>query len=435
MSANEQTEMQVIGGLLRFPDMIPRVNLRAEDFTLELCGMAFAAMRAMVAEGLAVDAFGVAMRVGGDAALAELAGWWKECLIRRESIPELCEVVQSAARGRQTVALLRTAIETLEKGKSPDAVRARLVARLVGLESQGTNWAHTAQETMRQVTDYLQTAFDAYHAGGLVGVPSGLSGLDRLLGGFHRSDLIVVGARPAMGKTAFMASLARNAALAGRRVGIASAEMPAVQIGLRMVSMIGGIESTRLRACNLDDDEYVRLTNSSMQYGNLAIDIFDKPACTPADIAMQARVWQLSGGLDILFVDYLTRLRPDDANDSRTREVGQMVQSLKTLAKTLDIPVVCLAQLSRQCDQRADKRPVMADLRDSGEIEQEADTVAFLYRDVVYNQSADPEHAEILVEKNRHGPCGKVIARFINEQMLWTNVGDEYPRNAGGGYE
>lgn len=435
MSANEQTEMQLVGGLLRFPDMIPRVDIRAEDFTLELCGRAFAAMRAMVAEGLAVDAFGVAQRVGGDAALAELAGWWQECLVRRESIPDLCRALRSAACGRQTVTLLRTAIETLEQGKNPDAVRARLVARLVSLEAHGETWVHTAKETMQQVTDYLQAAWDAFHAGGLVGVPSGLSGLDRLLGGFHKSDLIVVGARPAMGKTAFMASLARNAALAGRRVGIASAEMPAVQIGLRMVSMFGGIESTRLRACNLDEDEFARLTSSSTQYGQLPIEIFDKPACTPADIAMQARVWQLSGGLDILFVDYLTRLQPDDVQDSRTREVGQMVQSLKTLAKSLDIPVVCLAQLSRQCDQRPNKRPVMSDLRDSGEIEQEADAVMFLYRDSVYSESADPEHAEVLVEKNRHGPCGKVIARFINEQMLWTNVGDEYPRNAGGGDE
>ena len=99
-----------------------------------------------------------------------------------------------------------------------------------------------------------------------------------------------------------------------------------------------------------------------------------------------------------------------------------MIQSLKTLAKTLNVPVICLAQLSRQCEQRSDKRPLMADLRDSGEIEQEADAVMFLYRDSVYNDDANPEEAEILVEKNRHGPCGKVMARFIPEQMLWTNV-------------
>jgi replicative DNA helicase len=159
-----------------------------------------------------------------------------------------------------------------------------------------------------------------------------------------------------------------------------------------------------------------------MHYSELPIEVFDKPACTPGDIAMQARAWQLSGGLDLLMVDYLTRLSPDDSMDSRVREVGQMIQSLKTLAKTLNVPVICLAQLSRQCEQRSDKRPLMADLRDSGEIEQEADAVMFLYRDSVYNDDANPEEAEILVEKNRHGPCGKVMASFIPEQMLWTNV-------------
>ncbi len=322
------------------------------------------------------------------------------------------------------VDLLQLATRTLEEGKNPDAVRARLITKLASLESAGKSHAHTAKQTMAEVVDYLQMAFDARQAGGLVGVTSGLTGLDKIMGGFHKSDLIVVGARPAMGKTAFMASLARAAALAGRRVGIASAEMPAVQIGLRMVSMFGGIASTKLRSCDLDEQEFARLNETASRYSQLPIEIYDKPACTPGDIAIQSRAWQLSGGLDLLMVDYLTRLNPDDSQDSRVREVGQMIQALKTLAKSLDIPVICLAQLSRQCEQRADKRPVMADLRDSGEIEQEADAVMFLYRDSVYNDSANPEEAEILVEKNRHGPCGKVMARFVAEQMLWTNAGD-----------
>jgi replicative DNA helicase len=198
--------------------------------------------------------------------------------------------------------------------------------------------------------------------------------------------------------------------------------MPAVQLGLRMASALGDIHSTKLRACDLDDNEFARLHDAASRYARLPILIYDKPACTPADVALQARAWQLSGGLDLLFVDYLTRLSPDDRDDSRTREVGRMVQSLKTLAKALDIPVVCFAQLSRVCEQRADKRPVMSDLRDSGEIEQEADVVAFLYRDSVYNEQADPESAEILIEKNRHGPCAQILARFIPETMTWTNA-------------
>lgn len=415
-------EFQIIGGLLKHPEMVARVDVSPSDFTVPLCGQAFAAMRSIIADGRLVDVFGVSERIGDDSVLGELAALWNDCLIRPENLPGRCETLKAATRARQMGDLLTLAQQALEAGKDADAVRARLITKLASLESAGRTYVHSAKQTMAEVVDYLQSAFDARHSGELVGVTSGLSGLDRLMGGFHKSDLIVVGARPAMGKTAFMASLARAAALSGRRVGIASAEMPAVQIGLRMVAMFGDIASTRLRSCNLDDDEFARLNDATTRYSELPIEIYDKPACTPGDIALQARAWQLSGGLDLLMVDYLTRLSPDEAKDSRVREVGQMVQSLKTLAKSLDIPVICLAQLSRQCEQRVDKRPVMADLRDSGEIEQEADSVMFLYRDSVYHDGADPEAAEILVEKNRHGPCGKVLARFVADLMLWTNV-------------
>jgi len=422
MTPEQDNELQIIGGLLRHPGEIARVDVNADDFTLDLAMRAFAAMRAIVAAGGSVDVFGVAERLGGGLMVGELAAVWKECLIRPENLAERCARLKARSRGRQTTRLLNLAIATLEEGKDPDAVRARLIAALAGLDTGGSNHTHTARETMSLVTDYLQAAFDARQGGGLVGVPSGIRGLDSLMGGFHKSDLIVIGARPGMGKTALMGSIAHHAATQGRRIGIASAEMPAVQLGLRMASALGDIHSTKLRACDLDDNEFARLHDAASRYARLPILIYDKPACTPADVALQARAWQLSGGLDLLFVDYLTRLSPDDRDDSRTREVGRMVQSLKTLAKALDIPVVCFAQLSRVCEQRADKRPVMSDLRDSGEIEQEADCVAFLYRDSVYNEQADPESAEILIEKNRHGPCAQVLCRFIPETMTWTNA-------------
>jgi replicative DNA helicase len=422
MTPEQDNELQIIGGLLHYPAEIARVDVNADDFTLDLASQAFAAMRAIVAAGGSVDVFGVAERLGGGLMIGELAAVWKECLIRPENLPERCARLKVQARGRQTANLLRLAMTALEGGKDPDAVRGRLIAKLAGLETASRAYTHTAKETMAQVVDYLQTAHEARQAGGLVGVPSGIRGLDTILGGFHKSDLIVFGGRPAMGKTALMASLAHHAATQGRRIGIASAEMPAVQIGLRAVSGIGDIESSKLRACDLTEDEYARLTAAAARFADLPIVIYDKPACTPSDIALQARAWQLSGGLDVLFIDHLTRLSPDDRDDSRTREVGRMVQAMKTLAKALNIPVVLLAQLNRDVERRADKRPVMADLRDSGEIEQEADVVAFLYRDSVYNEQADPESAEILIEKNRHGPCAQVLCRFIPETMTWTNA-------------
>ena len=417
----ETLEFQIIGTLLRHPEYVSRANVAASDFSNPLCGAAFSAMRAMLSEGQQIEVFTVAERMGGGTVLGDVAAIWRECLSRPENLEEKCDKVRSAARSREMVELLRLAATTLEQGKDPDAVRSRLITRLASIEDGGKKYAHSSRETMSMVTDYLQEVFDAKADGGLVGVPSGIDALDHLMGGFHKSDLIVVGARPAMGKTAFMVSLARNAVMAGKRVGIISAEMSVTQIGLRMASMFGGIPSTKLRSCDLDDQEFTRLNAAAATYAELPISIYDKPSCTPGDIAIQARAWAMSGGLDILFVDYLTRLTPDEPNMSRNREVGQMGASLKTLARTMDIPVVCLSQLSRKCEERADKRPIMADLRDSGEVEQDADEIMFLYRHTVYDEGADPQEAEILLEKNRHGPIKNIKCRFIEDQMLWTN--------------
>lgn len=421
---SRELEQQVIGTLLRNPDYIVKVNISANDFSDPFCVSVLTAMRNIAADGKTVDAFIVNDRMGGEV-LGDVMTLWQECISHPSNLDGWCEKLRVISLGKSMGSLLETASKSLKDGKNPNAIRARLLTLLSTLDEGQKSYSHSSKQVMQQVTDYLQSAFDAREHGGLVGVTSGLSGLDSILGGFHHSDLIVVGARPGMGKTAFMASVARSAALNGKRVGIASTEMPAVQIGLRMVSMIGDISGTKLRSCDLDEQEFTRLTTAATQYSELPIEVYDKPACTPGDIALQARAWQLSGGLDLLIVDYLTRLVPDEADGNRTREVGKMIASLKTLAKTLNIPVICLAQLSRTVEQRTDKRPIMSDLRDSGEIEQEADSIMFLYRDAVYNPDADEQKAEILVEKNRHGPCGAVIARFIPEQMLWTNVGDE----------
>lgn len=428
---SEALEYQIIGTLLRNPECVAQARIEASDFTNPLCGAAFSAMRVMIAEGQQIEVFTVADRMGGGAVLGDVAAIWKDCLSRPENLEEKCAKVRAAARSREMVELLRLAATALEQGKDPDAVRSRLITRLASIDDGGKKYAHNSRETMAMVTEYLQEVFDAKAEGGLVGVPSGIDGLDHLIGGFHKSDLVIVGARPAMGKTAFMASVARNAALTGKRVGIVSAEMSAVQVGLRMASIFGSIPSTKLRSCDLDDSEFARLHAAAATYVELPISIYDKPSCTPGDIAIQARAWQLSGGLDMLIVDYLTRLTPDESDDSRNREVGKLVAAMKTLARTMSIPVICLAQLSRKCEERADKRPIMADLRDSGEIEQEADSVMFLYRHSVYDEGADPQEAEILVEKNRHGPCKNVKCRFIEEQMLWTNPTDAWGNTYG----
>lgn len=415
-------ESTVIGLLLRHPGAIARANLRHEHFGDDFCALAYMALRQCVADGVTPDVVTVAQRMPDDP-IATLSEFWRESIGSPDNLPHLCDQIRRSCRARNVAALLAKAQEALVQAKDADAIRSRLITRLAELDDDDRLYTHTGKGWMGGVLEYLQTAFDARNDGGMVGVPTGLSGLDNVLGGFHRSDLIVVGARPKMGKTAWMMSTAYAAAKAGRRVGIISAEMPAYQLGLRLVSMMSDIDAYKLRACDLDEMEFSRLTSATTLAANLPIHLYDRPACSPGDIAIQARAWQISGGLDLLFVDYLTRLQPDVAAESRTREVGKMVASLKTVARSLDIPVVCLAQLSRRLEERKDKRPILSDLRDSGEIEQEADVVMFLYRDSVYNEDSDQSAAEILVEANRHGPPGVVRCQFLPERMQWVNYG------------
>jgi replicative DNA helicase len=236
----------------------------------------------------------------------------------------------------------------------------------------------------------------------------------------------VVGARPGVGKTALGLSVALNAARKGYRVGFVSTEMSPSQLGQRLISLDSGIPAIAMRDASLSEMQYAALSATAMRIADLPIRIYDRPACKLSDINLQARAWRLTGGLDMLVVDYLQRLVPDEKSDSRTREVGKFASGLKTLARTLNLPVMALSQLNRGLANRADKRPNMADLRDSGEIEQEADSVWMLHRPAVYDDKADEYDAEIIIGKNRHGPCEIIRAGWEGGCMRWEGRRD-YP--------
>jgi replicative DNA helicase len=422
-----EIEQIILGILLRHPAQIVRVDIRAEHFQDPTHALIFQSMRAAAAAGQEPDVFGIAERLGRQDAVAIVASLWKDTAGSVANLGYYCGRLKSEARARALSELLAEAEEALQaKTGSPDEIAARLIARLADLDSDGTGHAVDAAGWMAAALDQAEAVYEAAKQGGIVGVPTGIGGLDRVIGGYHKSDLIIIAARPAMGKTALMLTSAYRAALLGRRVGIVSAEMPAVQLGLRALSLAADLPASVLRTGRFMERDFHELAEGAARLRSLPIMLYDKPACTPSDIMMQAKAWQLSGGLDVLFVDFLTRLTPDEVDTSRTREVGKMVASMKTIARSLDIPVVCLAQLSRECEKRYDKRPVLSDLRDSGEIEQEADIVAFLYREHVYDENANPTEAEILIEKNRHGPIGKVRASYNAERMMW---GDRFPED------
>ena len=413
-------EQSIIGGLIRFPKEVTKLGLKPEHFDDTFCEMAYSSMLSSIINGRPINPLDIAREMGGDykSNLETLKAWRNE-VPSAAMLEGWAEKIKKDHRTRMVKKILADAMGSRDDG---DAIRAKIITQLASIEDDGRSYETGGKDWMGQVVEKVEEVWEAKHNGnGVVGIRTGNGRMDEVLGGFHRSDLIVMGARPKMGKTAWLMNAAKAAAMDGKRVGIASAEMPAWQLGERIVSDIANLPADAFRNGNFDERGFNALTYGTQVASELPIRIFDKPKMTVGDIAIQAKAWELSGGIDILFVDYLTRLNPDVPDKNRTREVGKMVSDLKTLARTMNIPIVCLAQLSRSLEERKDKRPMPSDLRDSGEIEQEADVIMFLYRDHVYNEDADPRSGEILIEANRHGPTGSINCTFDGQFMRWAS--------------
>ncbi|MEA3308814.1 MAG: replicative DNA helicase [Chloroflexota bacterium] len=255
------------------------------------------------------------------------------------------------------------------------------------------------------------------HRGEVMGVPSGFHDLDKMLGGFQRSDLLILAARPGVGKTSLMLSLAVKAAKLGKRTAIFSLEMSAEQLVQRMVSGVSRIDAQRLRLGNLQDDDWPRFTEAVAQLSDLPIYIDDTPALNPLQLRTKCRRLHSEHGLDIVFVDYLQLMTTGHRIDNRVQEVSYLSRTLKALARELDVPVMTASQLSRAVEQRQDKHPVLSDLRASGSIEQDADVVMFIYRDEMYHpETEDQNIAELIVSKHRSGPTG-TIQLYFNKRL------------------
>lgn len=257
-----------------------------------------------------------------------------------------------------------------------------------------------------------------------LGVPSGFTDLDRLLGGLQKSDLIVVAARPGVGKTSFMLSIALNAARLGRaRVAIFSLEMSREQLIQRFFSAETSINSQRLRLGELDENEWSHLFEASGRLEKLRIYIDDTPGATVNQVRARCRRLYREEGLDLVIIDYLQLIESGTRSENRVQEISYISRGLKELARELNVPVLTAAQLSRAVEQRSDKRPQLSDLRESGSIEQDSDIVMFLYRDELYNENSDRvNQADVLVSKHRNGPTGVITLFFRKELTQFMNM-------------
>ena len=280
---------------------------------------------------------------------------------------------------------------------------------------------------------------------GAMGVSTGFTDLDKLLHGFQDSDLLILAARPSMGKTALAVNLAYNACKnIGSDKGVAffSLEMSADQIANRILSMLSGINSHRLRSGHLNNDEFTKVCNAGKTLGSLNLYIDDAPDITIANFKTRARRLKRLHNVSVIFVDYLQLLHPTHRknNDmSKVHQIAEITQGLKAIAKELNIPIIALSQLSRAVEQREEKKPQLSDLRDSGSIEQDADIVLFLYREEYYLRRSEPAHgtekhmlwqqqiaraegrAEVIVAKQRNGPVGNVTLSFDGKTTLFDN--------------
>ena len=256
----------------------------------------------------------------------------------------------------------------------------------------------------------------------IAGVASGLLDLDRVLNGFQKSDLILLAARPSMGKTALALNIAANAAERDKSVGIFSLEMSKIQLGGRLLSTRSEVNSQYLNTGNLSDENMTALINALNELSNLKMYIDDTAGLGLLELRSKARRLKHESGLDLMIIDYLQLMQGAHA-ENRQQEISEISRGLKALARELDIPIIALSQLSRSVELRAEKKPQLSDLRESGSLEQDADIVMFLYREEYYNRETDNENiAELIIAKNRNGPTTSLRLHFNKEIMRFADL-------------
>ncbi|MEJ7652954.1 MAG: replicative DNA helicase [Chloroflexia bacterium] len=298
--------------------------------------------------------------------------------------------------------------------------RAEQVLYRVAQRRSGRDFV-TLRDALAEFFDRLD--YQHQHRGEIVGVPTGFHDLDQLTGGLQRSDLVILAARPSVGKTSLALCMAANAAIKHNQpVGIFSLEMSAEQLVLRLLSMYTGIDSHRLRMGYLDDEEWDELTRAFGKLSDAPIYIDDTAGASAQELRSKARRLHAQKGIDLVMIDYLQLMR-SGRTDNRVQEISDISRGLKQLARELNVPVVALSQLSRAVEQRQDHKPMLSDLRESGSIEQDADVVMFIYREELYNPETDKKNiAEIHVAKHRNGPVGTVPLRFFRDTTRFADL-------------
>lgn len=429
---NLDAERAILGAMLLSRDAIAEaVNLlKDEHFYHPSHGLIYEAICSLYAKGEPADAITVSAelnrhdlseKTGGNVALVELQTGTPAAA----NAAKYVNIVYETAMLRKLIEVGGEITELGYEG-TEDVVKTVDTAESMVYQLAANRMVNTTAsitELLPQNLDRIEQLYEKKDA--ITGLPTGFIDLDDMTGGLQPSTLVVVGARPAVGKTSFALSMATHAAMrANKPVLIFSLEMSQIEISQRMLCSEARVDGTRIRKGNLTDQDWTGITNAITKLSGAPIWIDDNAAVTMMEIRGKARRLRSQvGSLGMVVVDYLQLMTGRSAAENRQVEVAEISRGLKTLARELNCPVLALSQLSRNLEQRQDKRPMLADLRESGSIEQDADIVMFLYRDEVHNpETTEKGVAEVIVAKHRNGPTGKTKLSFVTNQTRFANI-------------
>ncbi len=433
-----EAEQAVLGGLMLSNSGFDAVAslISDKDFFANDHQLIFQTMRQLNAEQKPLDIITLSEtlqnnrqldQIGGSSYLVELSNNTPSSA----NINAYAQIVLERSIIRQ---LITAASDIVKKGYNPlgwdsNKLLAEAEKRLVAIIESRPNQGGflSVNELLKEVVERIDQLFNS--DADITGLSTGFADLDEKTSGWQPSDLVIVAGRPSMGKTSFAMNMAEHAVLHQEKpVLVFSMEMPASQLIMRMMSSLGKIDQTKLRAGNLSEDDWPRLSSAASRLKDRPLFIDDTPGITPMELRNRIRqVTREHGQPGMVLVDYLQLMSGSVATENRTNEISQISRELKNIAREFNCPVIALSQLSRNLENRPNKRPINSDLRESGAIEQDADVVVFIYRDEVYNEeSPDKGVAEIIIGKQRNGPIGTCKLTFLGKYTRFENLARDY---------
>ncbi|MBQ1172681.1 MAG: replicative DNA helicase [Lachnospiraceae bacterium] len=431
-----EAEQAVIGAMISDKDAIVTATelLTAEDFYGKKNGIIFDAIVELYDKGSVPDVIplqnklkekGIPDEINNVEYLGGLVADTNSSLIR-----DFCNIVIEKSTLRKLIKINEEIANSCYEGKQDFKVLLEQTEKKVFdlLQSRKMSTHMPIDEVVMQALARIEAASQS--SGNVTGVPTGFLDLDYKLAGLHASNLVLIAARPAMGKTAFVLNIAEYVALRqNMAVAIFSLEMGEVELVNRLLSLESNVNSGNIRTGNLSDDEWEKLVRSAGEIGDSNLIIDAPPSLTVSELRSKCRKYKIEKDIKLIIIDYLQLMKGSNraASESRQQEISEISRSLKSLARELDIPIIALSQLSRAVEQRPDKRPMLSDLRESGAIEQDADVVMFIYRDDYYNKdSKERGIAEINIAKQRSGPTGVVKLAWLPDYTKFANLEKKY---------